>query len=1434
MSVPTSFKELEINVDRGEKITNKTQIQFSQTGDDNANRLSSISTQGGRNLIEDPGHSTSPLPPLVSQSESHDRLVIWGSEQRCTESELREFELVECQEIHTFLGNQGEDDNEEEEDGGSIKDGKDEGPMSISSSSTASSASTGVRRNDNDSNKVESREKRDRDARRKIGCHSTEELDTCVTGPTDEKDTKPHRGGERDRWRGGLKESKSETNVFVSSLSAITLSGSLSSALDSSGDALICLSKADRYPNVNNTTSAQTRGRAAPGDAKQKSPPLHPQEKYPQYCSQDRRQEEGSHRTNGLSSDGGLGQRRRAGFEDRVLPPRRQQLVRPLCQTEVGKTHNLAEPSAHVNTGQYSNGSNRKFAKSSLREPSDFSHLYNTYGASQLRQSNQVAQKEAPPIEKMAATIVQCASSPSNPSPLENRPQTQLTYRRNCSSPNRTGIDSRTSTPPQSPLRTPQGSPRRQPSMYLISRDARGVVRHISSGCNPAVPTSAQGYSNTCLRAPVKTNISTTGIPKAPLNNQQSSPNSNCNPSPKESSPSPKLKPKGVRPKIITYVRKNPQFKPQAADGPYQVSSLPSRLSTYTHGAASSSIKDTSKDPAKPDKETRGAPVLSASNLLYDKYRQEMQASIFPSGLLGRGMRALGHTNATHTHSHTAPPKLGGKVSEFYGAPSEVGRSASLKGSSTEDPLQLRTAAQAGGSGSLLRSGRGLRLGLGAVTRTTTGSVKGRGSGQGQRSTLVLSQPVQPVSPAPSQKCQEYTDEVFTHHAPAPATAQPQAIPSRSLLPKASQSGLRPPGFSSSRLPAGRLAAFGFVRSSSVSSVSSAHSADSTQSDPCRTAHRLSVSEEPPLHRVTTTTTTTTTEYQRGAPSRSNSLQPPSTPALPRRYLPPQPRGSPGVVRKEFQRSSEITRSLPSSPKRLAVVPPKPQSPVQSGQRPTVGLTRGSAPPGSPRRVAPLRLQHEQQESLQREKEEAQQKEKERQAEEREKDEQREEVERLQGRCEQQERQLRTLKEELRKSSLGLEAFIITTQHYCLKNKAAEENERKLFLEMQKIREEMASNSVRWERLKLEKTALEVAFERELQELQLQQEAELAAVEEGLRKCHSAEAEHLKAEHRSEMEELRTQQQEQVEEMTVHHQAAIQELRDMHNITMATLHEEHARTMRDLRKAHEQQKILLEEDFEKLRLSLQDQVDTLTFQNHSLRDKAKRFEEALRRSTDEQIVDALAPYQHIEQDLKSLKEVVEMKNQQIHQQELKISDLEKVQAQKNVFLEEKVQVLQQQNEDLKARIDMNLALSRQLSEENANLQESVEKESTEKKRLSRNNEELLWRLQTSPLMSPSSSPLHRSFSTSPVPSSPFLSSSPVAGCESPTHCHGCPQQAHYTSPSHRVNQNLSPGPATPTHRAANNQNYSPGPATPTHRALANRCTSTSCVSSLQR
>ncbi|NXJ14194.1 MTUS2 protein, partial [Odontophorus gujanensis] len=88
-------------------------------------------------------------------------------------------------------------------------------------------------------------------------------------------------------------------------------------------------------------------------------------------------------------------------------------------------------------------------------------------------------------------------------------------------------------------------------------------------------------------------------------------------------------------------------------------------------------------------------------------------------------------------------------------------------------------------------------------------------------------------------------------------------------------------------------------------------------------------------------------------------------------------------------------------------------------------------------------------------------------------------------------------------------------------------------------------------------------------------------------------------------------------------------------------------------------------------------------------------------------------------------------------------------VEKKLILEEKITVLQQQNEELRARIEQNTVKTRQLSEENANLQEHVEKEVKEKKRLSRTNEELLWKLQggdvTSPVKSPSapSTPFYR-------------------------------------------------------------------------------------------
>ncbi|MCJ8740210.1 hypothetical protein PDJAM_G00056230 [Pangasius djambal] len=811
-------------------------------------------------------------------------------------------------------------------------------------------------------------------------------------------------------------------------------------------------------------------------------------------------------------------------------------------------------------------------------------------------------------------------------------------------------ISSRPPTPPSSkttssPKRQPLSSPAKTVSTRTPKQEPSGSPQRLASG----------------LKLPSKSYFSS-GIPK-PIPPQQ--------PSKSESDimkSSPPQRPKNVRPKIITYVRKSPQPKPLSSESPYEASTLPSRLSPYSSMPATKEQKVAV---------SRGSPVMSSSNILHDKYRQEMQKSGYysPPGLMASGIRPPGHT---------VPHKMVGKSESFHGElPGkylhEVGRG-----------VHLGTYEIAGA----YRSPRAARpqLGLGAVTRQPT--TKARMLMTGQRSTSPLSH-----SAPMGQPTHCYQDSTGELKKPILEVAP------KSLLPKSGQSGLRPPGFS--HLPTARLAAFGFVRSASVSSVSSNQSNDSTHSSPCRPPHcQSSENEETLVPRAPFSPSD-------GGGGRRSSCG--SAQSANRRSIVPPSRGSPVASRKEFQRDGDVAHPALSSPKRFAVVSPKPHSPVR--QKSCVARLGG--------RTEGLDAEHEHLLAVQG----------------------------LKQRCEEQAKQIIALQAQLGKTSLCMDVLAITTQHFCHKNENALVKERELSLELSRIRDEVVVSVGRWERLQGEKAELERSFEQQLRKLKDEQEKELQDLQERLREEQQKETELLQQRQSSQLEQLSTQHQQQVEEMSESHEAAMLEMEAAHNATLATLQEEHARTVKNLRMAHEQQKKSLEEEFEKLRLSLQDQVDTLTFQNRSLSDRAKRFEEALRRSTDEQIVEALAPYQHIEEDLKSLKEVLEMKNQQIHQQEVKISELEKL-AQKNALLEERVQVLQQQNEDLKARIDLNLAMSRQLSEENANLQEYVEKESNEKKRLSRTNEELLWRLQTgelSPHMSPNQSPHHR---PSPGPGSP--------------------------------------------------------------------------------
>ncbi|KAK2846713.1 hypothetical protein Q5P01_009712 [Channa striata] len=1200
----------------GELRNNNRRVGLLAGGDANANDIRT--GDGGR---------TGDLSGLATETAEQDKVVIWGTDSQCDDPELAEFEMLECQELEAYLVGEGEDFV-------GLADCKElqEKPSSRSKATAEQAINK-----------------------------SREERKSSLHGATKQEPNSSQVSESRDVSRTEL---TSESDVFVSCLSNLS---STATALDTVSKTQTTDSwhmACGQYSTISEdltlasqTCSAVSERRTVSQRGDHSSLP--------------------SKKSTILQKDVDLNLNSSVHSEDLVSKAQVSNGV-VLCKdvTDEHRKNNNQRTKAGDATLEVDRGITEHkalpIAKKSYEDSSakiDKSTQADDAPDKNSSQSNIVTKGnqssvESKAIKKQASFDNQLIKQNSFDKTVKKQPSIENTVKKQLSFDNsvkKQGSFENAVTSSSSSLerRKPWGSPSRiatQASPYATScspkRRLPGSPAKVQSirALSLEHGNSTQKGLSPLVKPSGKTPFNS-GIPKPVVPQQKE---------PEPSRPSPPQKPKNVRPKIITYVRKNPQTKPQFTVSTHEAPGQPLWMSTYPTPPAH-------KDP-KAGPQPKSTPVSCSSNLLLDKHRQEMQkAGYCPPGTAVMGVKPL---------SSTVPQMLSGASDGFH----------------EETPEKEHVSQEGAG---VYRSPRALRpqLGLGAVTRQPAAKPR-------------LQQTVQKSAPAPGQSAQAagLSTQSCQDAAGEQRRAGPELNP-KSLLLKPGQSGLRPPGFSA--LPAPRLAAFGFVRSSSVSSVSSNQSNDSSHSDPCRAPQHP---DDALQHKPTAPC---------GEPAHPQSRL--HAPSLQRRTLPPQ-RCSPLATRREMQKNTETVMTPKSSPKRLAVVSPKPQSPVHGKAAGVHGSVRVDRAQELDRAL----------------------------------------IQQLRDRCEQQDLQLQSLQAQLKKASLCMEVFIITTQHFCHQSESAIVKERELSQELARIRDEVAFSVAHWEQLQQEKQEVERRFEAELLGLRARQQRELGELEERLKEQHVAETESLQAQQRAELEELQFKQQEQIEEMTENHEGSLMEMETAHNDTLATLQEEHARTVKNLKMAHEQQKKSLEEEFEKIRLSLQDQVDTLTFQNRSLRDRAKRFEEALRKSTDEQIVDALAPYKHIEEDLKSLKEVLEMKNQQIHQQELKISELEKIQAEKNVYLEERVQVLQQQNEDLRERIDKNLAVSRQLSEENANLQVHVEKESNEKKRLSRTNEELLWRLQTgelSPRMSPSSSPIHR----------------PSSGPASPARPHSCHQ-----------------------------------------------------------
>ncbi|XP_065127840.1 microtubule-associated tumor suppressor 1 homolog A isoform X1 [Paramisgurnus dabryanus] len=334
--------------------------------------------------------------------------------------------------------------------------------------------------------------------------------------------------------------------------------------------------------------------------------------------------------------------------------------------------------------------------------------------------------------------------------------------------------------------------------------------------------------------------------------------------------------------------------------------------------------------------------------------------------------------------------------------------------------------------------------------------------------------------------------------------------------------------------------------------------------------------------------------------------------------------------------------------------------------------------------------------------------------------------------CEKKNQTIQQLENTVRSNNRRFEAVAVVIKHLYVEHEEVMKQRKERSQELITLREELVSSAQSCERLEQEKEDLRSAFDGVLQKVQEQHRLDLADLEERLKTFYSTEWEKVHQNYQDEADKCKAQMEQQLEDLRSKHEALKKELEVSHIEEVESLKNNFEESFKELKQSHEKELEILNTTLRRSEETLSSQIQELITENNNLKEKLKA-EEKRRKDLAEKTQDSHILY--LEQELESLKVVLDIKNKQIHEHDKKVMHVDKL-MEKNVKLDEYLKKLQQENEDLKARMDKHAALSRQLSTEQAVLQQSLQKESKVNKRLSMENEELLWKLTNGDLSSP--------------------------------------------------------------------------------------------------
>lgn len=589
----------------GELRNNNQQGGVLADGDANANEIQT--EDGGRT------GDTVTLSGLMTETAEQDKVIIWGTDSQCDDPELAEFEMLECQELEAYLVDEGEDFV-------GLADRKEGQELPSSCSKAAAEQGT-----DNKS----------REAKKSI-----------LHGASEQESSASHVSESREASRTEL---SSDTDVFLSCLSTIS---SMDTAMDSAGKT----QTTDSWPTasgpystisedltlVSQTCNTITERGKAPQRADHRSPSSG--KSTIQRKDVDMNLNSTVHSEDVVSQaqvSNGVFLCKDVTDEHKKNNNQRNKAGNTISERDCDRgrsTEHKGSPTAKKSHEE----SNTKIDKSTQADDAPdvtySPHKTGTKGTQSSIESKAIKKHGSfdNTLKKQNSFDKSFKKQPSFDNTIKKQGSFENTVASNSSSLERRkpwGSPSRPATPTSpkttscSPKRRPPGSPAKVQGVRALS---------LERSDSPQRGLSQPG------KQPGKTSMSS-GIPKPVMPQHKE-------PEPRRSSPP--QKPKNVRPKIITYVRKNPQAKPQSTDATLEASALPLRLSSYSSPAAH---KDLKVGP-----QPKSTAVLCSSNLLFDKYRQEMQkAGYYPPGMAVTGMKP---PSASSSNSQ----RLSGRSGSFH------------------------------------------------------------------------------------------------------------------------------------------------------------------------------------------------------------------------------------------------------------------------------------------------------------------------------------------------------------------------------------------------------------------------------------------------------------------------------------------------------------------------------------------------------------------------------------------------------------------------------------------------------------------------------------------------------------------------------------------------------------------------------------------------